>query len=321
MSTKRYLKPGIAAAIILVAGVIGYWKVYEEPRSELLAAIDAEQRANASLERSIRNRMAVRQELREAARSTIGNSADEVDARFRSALHRIAESCRLRNVQINTRAPEPVRSPIGNRRISGMPSMTGQIDFHAVRGEMTGTGSLEQVMRTVALLQMQPWVHRVESFVISPEGSEGREQDRFSLRVSAWTLMMADIAPSNLDEPVIATLPEEAADAWASIVGKNPFREPPQVAERPRRSQPAPPPARPPYDEWRLAGVIESHLGATALLVNTRSDEGVSIGTGASVGGAKLVSADGERAIFEIEGEEYEIFNGQTLEQRRPATR
>ena len=34
-----------------------------------------------------------------------------------------------------------------------------------------------------------------------------------------------------------------------------------------------------------------------------------------------VVTGQGEKAVFEIAGEKFEVFNGQTLEQRRPAAR
>jgi hypothetical protein len=323
MNARRYLKPGIAAAVLVAAGALGWLKLYEEPRQDKLASLDAQLRENAALERSLNDRIAVRNELREVGASTLGATADEVDARFRAMLQRIAQSSGLSGVQISTGRPADVPNPIGasRRRISGMPDMRRRVDFQVIRADVTGTGTLEQVLRTTAMLQVQPWVHRIESFAVQPEG---RNQDRFSLRAGVSTIMLpVELLPRELEEPHIAGVPGETETAMIQIANKNPFREPPRrVAETPRRSSPSPAEPPPPtYNEWRLAGIVESRLGTEAILVNTRSDEGMSIGTGASIAGAKLVAAEGERAIFEIEGEEFEIFNGQTLEQRRPASR
>jgi hypothetical protein len=325
-------KPLVIGAALVGAGVLGYWTLYENPRQDRLAALDAQLRLNSSLEVPTRERARVRQELREIGATTLGVTRDRVDAQFRAALHRIADSCRLGDVQISTKEPADVKNPIGSlrRRIAGMPDLSKQIDFRIIRGDVAATGSLEQVMRATSLIQAQPWVHRVESFSISPPGQGGDE--RFVLRLGVSTIMLdGDLAPREVREPEIAVLPPDASLAWAGIVQKNPFREPPRrTAENPRRQDqrqvtqappPPPPPPPPPYNEWRLTGVVESRLGTEAFLVNTRSDERTAIGAGSSIAGAKLVAAEGERAIFEIEGEEYEVFNGQTLEQRRPRQR
>jgi hypothetical protein len=333
VSIRRYIKPLVIAAVLLGAGVFGYWTLYEKPRREIMESLSAQLRLNQTLDGSTRERARVRQELREIGGTTLGIAPDRVDAQFRAALQRIADSCRLGGVQISTKQPEDVRNPIATlrRRPSDMPDMSRQVDFRIVRGELTAHGPLEQVLRATALIQNQPWVHRVDTFSISPPTGEGREQERYTLRIGVATIMLdGELAPRESREPEIAMLPADAPLAWASIVQKNPFREPRRVAENPRRQEtraaappppPPPPPAPPPYNEWRLAGVVESRLGTEAFLVNIRSDERMAIGTGASVAGARLVAAEGERAIFEIEGEEFEIFNGQTFEQRRPANR
>ncbi len=53
-------------------------------------------------------------------------------------------------------------------------------------------------------------------------------------------------------------------------------------------------------------------------MVNTKSGQKVSLPPGAVVADARFVSGKGESAVFEIGGQQYEVFNGQTLEQRRP---
>jgi hypothetical protein len=322
-------------AVVFGAGALGYWTLYESPRRELVQSLQAQLELNQSLEVPMRERARVRQELRDVGATTLGATADRVDAQFRAALQRIADASRLGGVQISTKDPAEVRNPIGSlrRRIPGMPDMSKQVDFRVVRGELAAHGSLEQVLRATSVIQAQPWVHRVESFSISPPASQGGEQNRYTLRLGVATIILdGELAPREAREPEIAMLPPDASLAWAPIVQKNPFREPPRrTAENPRRQEqqaaaaqpppPPPPPAPPPYNEWRLAGVVESRLGTEAFLVNTRNDERMAIGAGSSIAGAKLLSAEGERAIFEIEGEEYEVFNGQTLEQRRPTQR
>jgi hypothetical protein len=80
--------------------------------------------------------------------------------------------------------------------------------------------------------------------------------------------------------------------------------------------QPEPP--RSPYADWRITGVVESRLGTEVWLVNDRSKERLALAVGAQVADARLVSGAGERAVFEIAGQRFEVSNGQTLEERRP---
>jgi hypothetical protein len=170
-------------------------------------------------------------------------------------------------------------------------------------------------MRTFATVRTQPWVHRVESFSLKPEG---KERDRFTLSVGVATLIMPDLLVAGFTPPPVATLSESEALALGLIVAKNVFKQPPPdqaVAQRP----PGPPPGPPsPYLDWKLTGVVEAGSRVEAWMHNTRSNERLTLGVGATVADAKLLAAGGERAVFEIAGKRFEVFNGQTLEQRRP---
>src|SRR5262249_52805402 len=111
----------------------------------------------------------------------------------------------------------------------------------------------------------------------------------------------------------------EPSAELAAIVQKNMFKEPAAAvaqAAPPAPANGAPPP--PPYADWKLTGVIESRLGVEAFLLNTKSGQRLTLAAGAAVIDAKFVTGAGEKAVFEIGGQEYEVSNGQTLEQRRP---
>ena len=140
----------------------------------------------------------------------------------------------------------------------------------------------------------------------------------FSLKLGVSTILMPDLAPKAATEARIKVV--EPSAETAAIVQKNVFKEPVAVAAAPAPVQgPGPASSAPlPYGDWRLAGVIESRLGVEAFMVNVKSGQKLSLPPGAVVADARFVSGRGEAAVFEIGGQQYEVLNGQTLEQRRP---
>jgi hypothetical protein len=318
----------ISFLLVLILGAVAYEVGYAAPRHALMQKIEAAQRDNSSYGAWLSRRAEVKKSLDAIASTTLGASADEVDARFRSGLNTIAASCGLTNIAVNSVKPEPVFNPGGKTKglsDSGLKSqLAKQVDFSVVRGDVMGIGTLPQVLRAMAMVKAQPWTHRVESFSLRPEG---KERERFSMKLSVATIILpAELAPKTelKDVPVLA-LADGAEDAWAKFAGKNIFREPPPAPA------PAPPviavqpppaaPARPAFEDWKLTGVVQSRLGIEAFLVNVKTNQHLSLPTGAAVAEAKFVAGEGERAVFEIGGEKFEISNGQTLEQRRPVTR
>ena len=312
----------IAAGSVLGAAVLGYAasRLYLSPAASLRTALRADRADIASFEQGLEGRNKVGSSLAAIAATTLGATEEEVDARLRNRLNEIAGGGGLTEVVVESNAPVPVRNPAGERIKSGFGrTLRGQTDFRVVRGSVTGTGPLEKVMRALATFQSQPWVHRVESFSVKPVG---KERDRFELRVGVATLMMPDLLAQDAAPPPIATLSERDGSRWAAVVTKNVFKEPPAPPPAPapvvvQASAPAAPPPSP-YAEWRLTGVVESRLGIEAWLRNSRSGQTVALPVGGEVASAKLVSAGGERAVFEIDGKRFEVTNGQALSERRP---
>ena len=311
---------GAAAAVVVAAG-FSYLYLYDGPRREIADRTRAQLAANKDLESQLRDQKRVEQGLKEVAATTLGVSPAEVQSRFRSALNDIAGQCGLGSVVVNSRNPTDVFNPAGNSRLSSpaglRTTLKKQRDFSVISGELEGKGSLEQVLRAVATVQAQPWVHRMDSFSIRPEG---REREVFALKVGVSTILMPDLAPKQAGETQVKA--PEPSVALAAIVQKNMFREAPPVvaqaapAAAPQAAPPAPPPI--PYGDWKLTGVVESRLGVEAFMVNTKSGQRLALPPGSVVADARFVSGKGEAAVFEIAGQQYEVLNGQTLEQRRP---
>lgn len=332
MSMQLKVKPilGMAAAAGLLYA--GYAYLYAAPKAKLLKELGQQQKAVEGYEAALKRRVEIRSGLKAVADSTLGATKDDVDSRFRTGLYSVAAACDLRGISANTREPVKEVNPLGKAKLSsGFASLKrelrGQTDFYSISGELTATGTLDQVLRATAMVRQQPWVHRVQSFELKPAGDE--ENARFTLRLGVSTLLLtSDLAPKERGEPVVLALAEGADSAWQGIVRKNVFREPP-APEKPKPAvanveKPAPAPAtpqRPLFEEWKLTGVVQSRLGIEAFLVNVKNGQRLSLPTGAAIADAKFVSGEGERAVFEIGGERFEITNGQTLEHRRPLTR
>jgi hypothetical protein len=108
---------------------------------------------------------------------------------------------------------------------------------------------------------------------------------------------------------------------WGVLAIKNLFMEPAPWGVAFNTIEPPWGPARPAWADWKLTGLVESRLGTEVFLVNTKNGQRMNLAVGAAVSEAKFVGGAGEKAVFEIAGETFEVFNGQTLEQRRPTDR
>jgi hypothetical protein len=313
---------GIGAAVLIVA-VAGYLKGYAWPRDELRAKIEQQRVSNTSFDAALAERARVREGLKKLASSTLSAQADEATARFRSALGMMAVGSGLSGVSVNTLQPERVTNPAGPKvRTSIGRELAKQVDFSVIRGDLTGEGSLDQVLRTVAMVQNQPWVHRTESFTLTPMD---KDRQRFALKLGVATVLMPDLVPKATPEPKITPLEPEATTRWAGIVSKNIFREPPlQVAKAdPPPAPPPPPPAPvpPAWGEWKLTAVVETRRRIEAWVVNTKSGGSAVLNVGSTILGATFAGGSRDSAVFEIDGKRYEVQIGQTLEQRSPSSK
>ena len=319
MTINPRIRQAGAGTAVLVAAGLSYLYLYDAPKRDLERKTEQQIGANRGLEGELRDQRRVDEALKAFAATTLGGSTGEVAARFRSALNDIAGQCGLAEVMVNSRNPTDQFNPGGISKVSSPSGLRAtlkkQKDFSVISGDLEGKGTLEQVLRATATVQAQPWVHRVDSFAIKPEG---KERDVFSLKLGVSTILMPDLAPKAAPEVQIKAV--EPSAGLAAIIEKNMFKEPAPVvvrADLPSEAANGVPPP-PPYADWKLTGVIESRLGVEAFMLNVRSGERVTLPTGAVVADARFVSGKGETAVFEIGGQQYEVLNGQTLQQRRP---
>ena len=331
MNLPPWIKPVALATTVAGGGYAAYFLMYAGPMSKESKELAAVVQSNNDLAAAIKDRNRVRDQLKGFGRGALSALADDADAKFRSLLSKIAEDGGLAkaSLQISTRKPEHQTNPAGSSKLTSQSRLKDElkhlVDFSVIRGDLVGVGTLECTLRVMAAIRAQPWVHRIDSFSITPED---RDRQKFTLRMTVATLLVPDLTPKTAEEhpePTIIPVPEGGKSLWAGIVQKNVFKEPapaPVVVAAALPSQPPTPPLPPPaWNDWKLTGITEGRSGLLAMLVNIKDKQSVTLAVGATVADAKFLSGQGEKAVFEIAGEKFEVFNGQTLEQRRPAGR
>lgn|GEM_PF-1101440 len=322
-----------AAAFVLIALFAGgWWIVYAKPASELRAQLRAETSAVEDRQRIVSALPRVRAELASFGKTTLGRDPDGAIHRFRTHLGELAREAELADIVVTTNAPRGAENPAARERVgTGMRRvLRDRPDFWVIQGQLTGKGSLEACLRTLAGIAAQPWAHRVDRFTIRPEG---RERAVYVLTVQVASAFMPDLGEDGGAPGV--RLAELDSSRWSMIASPNPFLPPPpepapepvRVAEPP----PAPPPpAPPPYDRWRVVGIVETgslagdatgngggKARAEVWMEHTGTGRTRVLGAGDEVLGLRLVSASGEVAVFESGGAMVEVRAGQTLAERR----
>ncbi|MBZ0172922.1 MAG: hypothetical protein K8E66_11115 [Phycisphaerales bacterium] len=329
--TKRTL----IIAVIVGTGLIGggwyladlfYLREHSRISGQALELTRRTEGFKAASEGSRESRVA----LREIARTMLGAEQVLVEHRLRDLLSELAQTERLRDVVVSHGKPRVADNPAQGRG-SGVSRalrrvLAQQQDFAVVHARVQGAGSLEQVLRTLAAIRGQPWIHRVEGFTITPTG---RERMLYELKVDVATIYAPDLIASESEPPVLHGPDTGALSRVATLVERDPFRlATPVVVVPPALPSHTPPPTQTPtaglpYDKWRVTGVLET-LDPGGILVQVmlaRIDTGElrTMRSGDVLLGAVLESASGESAHFVLDGRRVVVRTGQTLAQAQPA--
>lgn len=314
----------IVVVVVGVAALLLAWGlargVYFGPRDAMLARLEAARAASAQFEARLSERARDGRALEAIAATSLGTEVDLVRHHLRTSLASIAMAQGLVDVVVSDGSPDAAPNPAGTARIQGAlgQALRRQVDAGVLRGQVRGTGSFEACLRTLAQVQAQAWVHRVEGFGLKPAD---KARKTFELRIDLATLMLEGAPPIGEGGPAIADIPSERSGVIGSLASANPFVAPPPppapvVVER---APPAPPPAAPPpppFREWRLVGVVQAGDGVEAWLARDRGGERVVLAPGGSILGLRLLRAEGERAFF-VDGEAVvTLRTGQTLADR-----
>jgi hypothetical protein len=311
----------------------GYRTLYASKRDVIQSDIRSARSSIESLEGQLSAQFEISDRSKAAAATTLGVKLDEVSARFRDGLSRIAESNGLTGVIVDHGEPQEVKSPLlVAKSVPAVLKSTlrNSPDFSVLRGTLRASGTVEQALATLASVQSQPWVHRIEGFTLRP-GAGGKDASRCEIRIEAATLLAPRLRSEKTAEPVIAQTDESVKAMLTQIVNrrvlakaivKTPDAAPTVTVAAPTAGdgQPAPVAPQPfaPYEEWRLTGIFTGRSGPEAFFVNIKSGQRVTVQRGGAVLDAVFIDALGERAILDIGGKRFEVLNGQVLSSRKP---
>lgn len=325
------VKRWLPFASILALGGLSWWSyvaMYSRPRDELLSEISSLETSIDKLEKRVEEQEDAKSMLKKAAQTTLGSELDVVEHRMRTGLSRVMEQEGLGGIVIDTVDPRAEESPLVRAR--GTPTavkkqLSQSPDFRAIRATVKASGPLDRVARAVAVVQSQPWLHRVDGVAIKPIG---KERERFELRLDVATLFIPDLVPKDMPEPAIQQADEEKLQYAAAFTSRRLFQrevKAPVVATAVAPPPDAPPPVAPPpgvifppYEDWALTGILAGRNGLTVIVVNVKSGESRTLTPGETVLDAKLIEGEGERAVFDFGGKRFEVLNGGTLASRRP---
>lgn len=255
------------------------------------------------------------QRISEILDRSLGADRETVDSVLREKLARLAAASGLRSPSVTT-LPVVVRdSPAKStfRRSGAHRPFREEPDFVELRAGIGAVGRLESVVAFLHALDAAPWLKRITSVRIDPEG-DGR---RLRLTLRLTTLYVPGQGPGEAAEEM-EPMPRHAFDRYAALIESNPFALPKKV--EPRDSPPAPvaPVARNPRSEWRLTAIVEGPDGVEAWLVNLVDQRAIEIRVGDALAGMALHAAEVDVATF-AEGEEtLRVMVGSTLDRPLP---
>lgn len=323
----RRLVFAAAGTTALIVGYVSYQRIFEAPKNALRASITQVKNSVFELQDALDDEVEHREKLRDFGHSTLGSETDVVQHRLRTGLTRAAEQAGLSNVVVDAGDPQDVLNPAVSAKgvaTATKRALRSKPDFELVRGSVQGTGSLEQATRAIATLQSQPWLHRIDAFSLRPVG---KARDRFELRVEVATLFARDLAALDTTEPELVAANVDL-ESLARMVAARAVFSTPDIARPVVAAADATPTSNPgvapapiafaPYEDWRLTGIMAGRAGTSAILLNQRSGQSITLEKGGVVLDAMFVDAGGDTAIFEIAGKRYEVDNGTSLAARRP---
>lgn len=328
--TRAIVAVGVLAALGL-AGWLGYTRMYARPRAALLKEVDQYRSGLAAREVELTQLGPLRERLRRLASTTLGSTDEQVSAGLRSATAEVLGSVGLRDVTVATGAPAAMKNPAASRIEEVRDrAARNQPDFYAMTATASGVGSLESVLRGIAALQAQAWAHRVDQWSISPVD---KNRDRFELSVELTSIFFPepDLRPAVVAQAGAKAwqpLSESRFAPYRSILARMAFKAPPAPAPAPAAPQ-QPAPSQPaaaaapqqPYGEWLVTGVVAGRNGVELWLKNSKSGKTATLSRGEQVLDATFVEAEGETATLEIGGARFIVALGQTLADRRAASR
>lgn len=321
--TVSIVQAGCIAGALVVAGGLGWWtldrgvvadiETLEQDITKAEARIEFREKQAATLKRDEGT-------VQDIATRTIAGSPEKGVHTLRLALTALAEAAGLRDVSVTSRHAGGAVNP-GSRELSVLKGLKEVRDFDVIAGSLSGRGDVDQVVRTLALLDTQPWPRRTGRVSLTPE--EGGSVIRLAIDVE--TIVLADLPPEEFT-PEPTPLDAEREALITRLASRNVFAPPPPPSKpEPKPDPPKPeptrkptpkPPQAPPYADWRVSGVVEVGSVAELWLTHANSGQTLLLTQGESHLDAVFAGVQDGMAIISIGGDRYALALGETLASR-----
>ena len=302
MNRAARIALGLSAIAVLLAGYVSYASLYRAPLEDLDQEIRTQQERLETLRAQAIEFADLARPLDDAAARTIAADREAITSDLRAILNDLARRAGLTEVRTTADLARPAVNPASTGRVNEFRAIAGSRDaefvtFTPVNASLTATGTLEQTLDAIALLESQTWPKRISAAGLEPEGD-----GRASLRLEFQTVLLPGTEPP-ADRPNIAPKTPEAERRVRAALTASPFAPPPEPPPPPEpepeptpTTPEAPPP--PPYDQWVLTLVADTSEGPTAILTRRGSGERRVLSPGESIFGLTLRSIRGTSAVF-----------------------
>lgn len=316
---KKLALIGIGSVVGLLIVFSLYRSVYAKPNAEMRETLESWHKGKDQMQRSLGDATSVKQQLAAIEATTLGPTGELAEHRMRTLLTDLCGQGGLKEFVIACREPKAVGNPAADENPAEFNrEMRRQADFLAIETSVTGRGSLESCLHTVALLESQPWLHRVSGVSIQPRGKERTE---FDLSAQVVTILMPDLATD--ETGASAQVVSADPTMWAAVTSRNPFVVAPPLPEPKVEVAQAAPPAQPiprpkPLGDWVVTGVMRTTGGGEAILSNRKTGESRVLMPGGEMMGMKVSSILVDEIVM-LEGESgYRVALGRSLAEREP---
>ncbi|MEM7227866.1 MAG: hypothetical protein AAF432_03535 [Planctomycetota bacterium] len=312
----------IGASIVSALLLSSARKMYFSPRAELKAEISELSGKLEGYRKVVNREPEQRRRLRDIVNRTLGDEREVVDHALRTRLNRIAESTGLSAGSVGTGKVAARKTPATSKYRQR--DLKHRIDFVELDAWVSGSGTLEQAIELIDRLDVEPWLHRIDSVRLSPKNNGSQ----FDISVRLTTLFIPGKTPT---EPLVygESFSARNPDRTARLVSANPFRLPPPEPE----TKPAPPsqpepeikpepkPKRFNFGAWVVSGAADAGDGPEVWLRHRKSGERRRLVVGESIHTMKFEGSRGIVAVFSINEEWFEVPVGQDLSHRESVSR
>jgi len=302
MNRAARIALGLSAIAVLLGSYVSYASLYRAPLDDLDTRIRTQQERLETLRAQAIEFADLARPLASTADRTIAADREAITSDLRAILNDLARRAGLTNVRTTADLAQPAVNPASTGRVGEFRAIAQSRDadfvtFTPVNGSLTATGSLEQTLDAIALLESQPWPKRITAAGLEPEGD-----GLASLRLEFQTVLLPSASPP-ADRPAIAPKTPEAEQRVRAALRASPFAPPPDPPPPPKpepkpAQEPPKTPPPPPYDQWVLTLVADASDGPTAILTQRDSGERRVLRPGDSIFGLTFRSIRDTSAVF-----------------------